>query len=268
MKFRQFLTKRSLMAFATALVVSLATGVAQADKMVKVRTVKCDKGEHPEDVLELNPGPQPLVIRLEGTCPSFAINRDDVLVFASAESGCRGATVAGTIFIRGQRAFLGCLTVTRPGSGVVATSNASVVIRDSLIYDNNGFGVSAAQSTVSISASEISNNVKAGVFANGAKIGINGDSHVINNQGAGVELNTNSSADIDQAQIRDNDSDDLFLSLHSVAAGADNTIERINLQNDSGVVFDGTSFDTINCDDEESSAKVNGISPVGGCTGF
>jgi hypothetical protein len=232
-----------------------------------ILTVDCDNGQEPADVLEQNLGPPQLIIKLKGTCSGFRIERDDVVVSGDDDNGCPSATVEGTINVTGQRTLLSCLTVTGPGSGVVAINNASVTIRDSSISGNSQFGVSAAQSTVSVFGSDVSGNTGAGVLATGARIIIN-TSKVMNNGGLGVELNTNSTADIDQAQINGNANGDLFLSLHSVATGADNTIGVINLQHDSGVLFFGGMVSgPVSCADQESSAIVAGAVPPG-CTGF
>ena len=267
MRLNKVISKRPLRTYVSILGLVLAAGVAEADKMVKERTVDCDKGQDPADVLERNPGPQRLIITLKGHCPGFEIERDDVVVTGNDDNGCPAATVEGTIDVRGQRTLIDCLNVTGAGSGVVAVSNASVTIRNSSISDNEQFGVSAAQSTVSVFGSQVSGNTGAGIFANGARVGVNG-SQVVNNAGAGIELNTNSSADIDQAQINGNSTSDLFLSLHSVATGAGNGIGAISLQNDSGVVFFGGSISgPVNCADDESSALFDGVVPAG-CTGF
>lgn len=267
MKPNKLISLRSLTGYAFVVGLALGMGNAQADKMVKERTVDCDKGQDPGYVLERNPGPQQLIITLKGTCPGFQIERNDVVVSGDDDDGCPSATVEGTIDVTGQRTLVSCLTVTGPGSGVVAINNASVTIRDSSISSNSQFGVSAAQSTVSVFGGEITSNTGAGVMATGARIIING-SGVMNNGGQGLELNTNSTADIDQAQITGNAGGDLFLSLHSVATGADNTINVINLQYDSGVLFFGGAVSgPVSCADDESSAIVAGVVPPG-CTGF
>jgi len=244
---------------------ALAGSAVQADKMVKSRTINCDKGQDPSAILELNPGPQPLVLVLEGTCPGFAIERDAVTVTADDENGCPAATVDGTIVVRGQRTTISCLTVTGSGPGVVV-ENAAAQIRDSSMSGNDQVGVSAAQAIVSVTGGEISGNVGAGVTATSSRVGITG-ADVTNNAGEGLAATTNSSADIDQAYISGNTGSDLFLSLHSVATGQGNTIGTINVQLDSGVSLDGSISGPFGCADTESSVLINGVVPAG-CTGF
>ena len=233
--------------------VLLATPV-QADEKIKSRMVYCDKGQDPADVLNQELGPQRLEMTLVGTCPGFTVTRDDVRIEGDDESGgddeyvCPDPTarVNGTITFNGaQRAIVACLLVTGQGNGIQANSAASVFIMDSSISYNDGAGVFASS---------------------GSSISLSG-SKAINNGSAGVELNTNTSADIDNSVVTGNGTGDLFLSLHSVATGGDNSIGVISLQLDSGVSLGGMISGPVNCADTESSALINGVVPLG-CTGF
>lgn len=229
----------------------LATPI-HADEKVKSRTVDCDKGQHPADVLNQERGPQPLEMTLVGTCPGFTVARDDVTIEGDDEYGCPDASakVEGTITFSGaQRAVVACLFVTGPGNGIDALPGSSVLIIDSSISDNTEAGVTAT-SGASISLSR---------------------SYVTDNQGEGVVLNTSASADVDNTEIYDNGmldgAADLFMSLHTTATGQGNTIGAIHLRLDSGVSLDGSIGGPVSCADTESSALVNGDVPEG-CTGF
>jgi hypothetical protein len=151
-------TKAILQPFCLLAALVLASGAAQAEKIVDVN---CDDGDTVSSVLDKfeNKKFKAITIRIKGTCnenPTVVL--DDLTL--KPNPSVLNATINGTLTFDGAGRFhVEDLIVTGPGVGIDVLNGASGSIYRSTISDNEGSGINFANAVfVNIEDSNIEDN--------------------------------------------------------------------------------------------------------------
>lgn len=243
-----------LLSAAAALLACYGTPVAAATKQVN-----CDRGQSLRSAIDKAHGTAgPIEIFVKGTCEEdIAIGRDYVIIDGAGE-----ATIVGRVRISEARGVrLRNLTVTGPRDGVLVSLGGSVLLQSVNLVDNDSNGLRLRrQSFARLNNCVVEGNGADGVAIEQSTLDAQSSSFSGNDQ-RGIEADVGSSAIVRESELSGNSGGGVSLSLHSVAEIRDESLIIGNgaygahLAADSGLrLGPGVEFfDSIDCDDQESS---------------
>jgi hypothetical protein len=270
-----------------------------------MRTVDCAKGQSVQRAIHRAPAAKPVVVVVKGTCTeNIRILRDHVTL----EGHKSGGDIIGrdpdeeTLFIEGaSNISIRSLTIAGDNVGINTHAaqlqiekssisnngrrgleiedNSYVSIVDSVVSNNNGFGIEADQSVLDLSGNtHITHNTEGGVEAAAlTSLDIEGNIVTVrNNDGFGIVLTGNSNLSAGGLLVTDNGQGGILLSLYSSADLSDSEVSEetnpgITLERDSGVVLQENTSVTpgVLCVGEDSSLEAEGsVSVRTNCPGF
>ena len=247
----------------------------------QVQRVDCDKGHSLQAAIDKSASSADRhVVFVRGECEeTITIARDRLVI-----DGKNEATIRGTVRIFGARTTLRDLSITGPGTGILA-STARVRLLGVHADGNFGHGVTIVDDAVvfhgagSESRGSLSNNGGAGAYVEASTY--NADEVDINNNGGdGIWADNQSNVKLESVNVLENQQIGLSMNLHSVLDLSGNTKVAGNFQlqayagEDSAIRVSSPNIEVnglIWCGDTESSyidraGAPNVDAPV--CSGF
>ena len=184
---------------------SVAIGVWPA--ATEAKFVKCPKESIQAAIDAAVP---PATIEIKGICTeNVVINKDDIVLTSKNKTEPQGGsgTVAGKITVKGaRRVSIEFLNITGPDEGIIATDNASITVKKSIVSNNLGHGILLMQgASAVIHQNRIIDTVKD--LTPSEDPDIIGTPKSPGNFGSGITILGGSSAKIVSNYLLDNDLD-------------------------------------------------------------
>lgn len=261
--------------------ISLSLLLISSTANSQVQSVDCDKGHSLQAAIDKTASSADShVVSVRGECEEIiTILRDRLVIDGNNE-----ATIKGTVRIFGTRTTLRDLSITGPGTGILA-STARVRLLGVHADGNFGHGLTIVDGAVvfhragSESNGSASNNGGSGAYVEAATYSA-GNVDINGNGGDGIWADNQSNVSIDSVNVFENQQIGLSMNLHSVLDLSGNTNVAGNLQlqvyagEDSAIRVSSPAVEVhglISCGDTESSFidradAPNVDTPV--CSGF
>ena len=215
--------------FATAVVLSAIGVLPSAAAQSNTFTVDCSRGQKLATALAQGDFRKPLVINVRGTCSEFVtITRDNVTLRGDPAAELVAPTQdSDLVIIEAKGVTLENLTLTGGAYGVRNNQSFSLMITKCVIQGTRSDGVRGFVGDARLVETTVQNAGGAGVYlSRGASAGISQNSRIVDNAGAGVLADRNSTVVVTATTISGNGSSGVQLQNGSYGSFGGSTISE------------------------------------------